>query len=102
MRSMRNIIRAFQRIPETNRTIAYGFMSLAKNLFYFIFKIIVGIIFKTPLLIAIAIFNLVIGLVKANCSRGLWRNKDNFKDLKTYIHGGSILVLSSIPSHFFT
>lgn len=99
---MRDLIRAFQRIPETNRTIAYGFMALVKNLFYFAFKIIVGIVFKTPLLIAVAIYNLLIGLVKANCSRGLWKNKDDLKDLKTYIRGGGILLLSSICYIIYT
>lgn len=93
---MKDIIRAFQRIPETNRTIAYGIMALLKNLFYFSFKIIVGIVYKTPLLIAVAIYNLLIGLVKANCSRGLWKNKDTLKDLQTYTNGGAILLISSI------
>ena len=93
---MRNLFTAFHRIPEKNRTIAYGFMALFKNLFYFVFKIVVGIVFKNPLLIAVALYNLLIGLVKANCSRGLWRNKDNSKDCKTYIRGGSILLFSSI------
>ena len=89
-------MRAFQRISEKNRTIAYGIMALLKNLVYFLFKIIVGIMFKTPLLIAVAIYNLLIGLVKANCSRGLWKNKDDLKDCKTYIRGGAILLVSSI------
>ncbi len=93
---MRDIIRAFRRIPERNRTIVYGLMSLLKNLCFFAFKIIVGIVYRTPLLIAVAIYNLLIGLVKANCSRGLLKNKDNFKDCKTYIIGGATLFLSSI------
>lgn len=93
---MRDLFRTFQRISETNRTIAYGIMALFKNLFYFLFKIIVGIVFKNPLLIAIALYNLLIGLVKANCSRGLWKNKDDLKDCKTYIRGGAILLISSI------
>ncbi len=93
---MRDLFRAFQRISEKNRTIAYGLMALLKNLFYFVFKIVVGIIFKNPLLVAIALYNLLIGLVKANCARGLLKNKDDLKDLKTYIQGGAILVLSSI------
>ena len=93
---MKDLFRTFQRIPEKNRTIAYGIMALLKNLCYFAFKIIVGIVFKTPLLIAIAIYNLLIGLVKANCSRGLWKNKDDLKDCKTYIRGGAILLVSSI------
>ena len=93
---MRDLFRTFQRIPEKNRTIAYGIMALLKNLCYFAFKIVVGIVFKTPLLIAIAVYNLLIGLVKAVCARGLWKNKDDLKDCKTYILGGSILLLSSI------
>ncbi len=93
---MRDLFRTFQRIPEKNRTIAYGIMALLKNLFYFVFKIAVGIVFKNPLLVAIAIYNLLIGLVKANCSRGLLKNKDNLKDCKTYIRGGVVLFLSSI------
>lgn len=93
---MKDIIRAFRRISETNRTIAYGIMALLKNLLYFTFKIAVGIIYKTPLLIAVAIYNLLIGLVKANCSRGLLKNKDTLKDCKTYTIGGAILSLSSI------
>ena len=93
---MRDLFTAFHRIPEKNRTIAYGFMALLKNLLYFLFKIIVGIVFKNPLLIAVALYNLLIGLVKANCSRGLWKNKDDLKDCKTYIRGGAILFFSSI------
>lgn len=93
---MRDLFTAFHRISETNRTIAYGIMALFKNLFYFVFKIIVGIVFKNPLLIAIALYNLLIGLVKANCSRGLWKNKDDLKDCKTYVRGGAILFFSSI------
>ena len=99
---MKNIIRAFRRIPEKNRTIAYGFMSFLLNLFYFAFKIIVGIIFKTPLLIAIAIYNLLIGVAKAICSRGLLKHKDNLEDCKAYIWGGVILVLSSICYIIYT
>lgn len=93
---MKDLFTAFHRISEKNRTIAYGIMALFKNLFYFVFKIIVGIVFKNPLLIAIAIYNLLIGLVKANCSRGLWKNKDDLKDCKTYVRGGAILLISSI------
>jgi len=93
---MKDIIRAFRRIPEKNRTIAYGIMALLKNLCYFAFKVIVGIVFKTPLLIAVAIYNLLIGLVKATCARGLWKNKDDLKDCKTYTLGGVILSLSSV------
>ena len=88
---MIHLFTAFHRISETNMTIAYGIMALLKNLFYFVFKIIVGIVFKNPLLIAVALYNLLIGLVKANCSRGLWKNNDDLKDCKTYIRGGAIL-----------
>ena len=93
---MRVLFRAFQRISEKNRTIVYGLMGLITNLFYFVFKIIVGIIFKNPLLIAIAIYNLLIGLVKALSSRGLMKNKDDLKDTKTYLTGGILLAISSI------
>lgn len=99
---MRSIIRAFRRIPEANRTIAFGFMSLVKNLFYFVFKIIVGIVFNARLLIVIAIYNLVIGLIKANCSRGLWKNKDDKKDCQTYIFGSIILLLTTICYMVYT
>lgn len=93
---MKDLFKAFQRIPERNRTVVYGILAFIKNLFYFLFKVIVGIVFKTPLLIAIALYNLLIGMVKANCSRGLWKNKDDVKDCKTYVLGGIILSLSSI------
>ena len=93
---MKDLIRAFKRIPERNRTIVYGIVSLFKNLFFFAFKIVIGIIFETPLLIAVAIYNLLIGIVTANCSRGLLKNKDEYKDCKTYILGGAILFISSL------
>lgn len=93
---MLTIIKAFRRIPEKTRTIVYGLFSLLKNLCYFLFKVIVGIVFKSPLLIAIAIYNICIGLVKSNCSRGLWKNKDDLKDIKTYLLGGVILSISSL------
>lgn len=96
MSTMKDLIKAFRKIPEKNRLIVYGIGALVKNFFYFLFKVIVGIIFKSPFLIAMAIYNVLIGLVKANCSRGLLKNKDDHKDLKTYIEGGLILTLSSI------
>ncbi len=99
---MKSIIRTFKRIPEKNRTIVYGFMSLLSNLCIFCFKVFVGIVFKQPLLIAIAIYNILIGLVKANCSRGLWKHKDNLSDCKIYITGGVILSLSSICYIIYT
>ena len=94
-REMKNIIRAFRRIPEKNRTIAYGFMSFLFNVFFFIFKILVGIVFETPLLIAIAIYNFLIGYVKVNCSKGLLKHKDTLEDFRAYLFGGSVLVVSS-------
>ncbi len=93
---MKDLFRAYKRISERSRAIAFGILALFKNLFYFVFKIIVGIIFRNPLLLAIAIYNLLIGLVKANCSRGLFKNRDDYKDLKAYTTGGAILVVSSI------
>ena len=93
---MLDLIRAFKRIPERNRTIAYGIMSLLINLFIFAFKIAVGIVYNAPLLIVLAIFNLLIGVVKANCSRGLLKNRDEYKDCRTYIIGGSVLFVSSL------
>ncbi len=97
MSSMKDLIKAFRKIPEKNRLIVYGIGALVKNFFYFLFKVIVGIIFKSPFLIAMAVYNVLIGIVKANCSRGLLKNKkDDYKDLKTYIQGGVILTLSSI------
>ena len=92
---MKDLIRAFKRIPEKNRTIAYAIFAFIKNVFFFSFKIIVGIVFKTPLLIAIAIYNLLIGIIMANCSKGLIKPKDDLKDCKTYINGGLILIISS-------
>lgn len=93
---MKDLFRAFQRISEKNRTIVYGLMGLLTNLFYFVFKILVGILFKNPLLVAIAIYNLLIGFVKALSSRGLIKNKDDMKDNKTYLIGGIMLSVSSI------
>ncbi len=93
---MKDLFRAFQRISEKNRTIVYGLMGFITNLFYFVFKITVGILFKNPLLVAIALYNLLIGFVKALSSRGLLKNKDDIKDTKTYLTGGVLLAISSI------
>ncbi len=93
---MKDIIRAFKRIPEKNRTVAYAIIAVFKNLLFFAFKIIVGIIFKTPLLIVIAVYNLLVGIIMANCSQGLIKHKDNMKDCKIYIRGGVILLVSSV------
>ena len=93
---MKDLFRAFQRIPEKNRTIAYAIIAVFKNLLFFAFKIIVGIIFKTPLLIVIAVYNLLVGVIMANCSRRLLKQNDDLKDCQAYILGGVILLVSSI------
>ena len=93
---MKDLFRVFLRIPEKNRTIAYSLMTMIKNLFYFVFKIVVGIVFETPILIVIAIYNLLISAIMVNCSRGLLKNHDDLKDCKTYIRGGIILLISSL------
>ncbi len=93
---MWNLIRKFRSIPEKKKIIVYGKLALLKNLFYFFFKIIVGLVFKSWFLIAIAIYSIFIAYVKNNCSRGLMRNKDNIKDIQYYIRGGTMLALSSL------
>ena len=93
---MKNLIRRFREIPESKKIIVYGKLAFFKNLFYFLFKIIVGIVFESWFLIAIAIYSLFIGYVKNNCSRGLLKNKDNINDIYSYIRGGVVLSISSI------
>ena len=93
---MKNLIRKFREIPESKKIIVYGKLAFFKNLFYFLFKIIVGIVFESWFLIAIAIYSLFIGYVKNNCSRGLLKNKDNINDIYSYIRGGVVLSISSI------
>ncbi len=93
---MWSLIRKFRSIPEEKKIIVYGKLSFFKNLFYFLFKIIVGIVFRSWFLIAIAIYSLFIGFVKNNCSRGLLKNKDNIKDINSYIRGGVVLSVSSV------
>lgn len=93
---MKNLIRRFREIPESKKIIVYGKLAFLKNLFYFLFKIIVGIVFKSWFIIAIAIYSLFIGYVKNNCSRGLLKNKDNIKDIHSYIRGGVVLSISSL------
>lgn len=93
---MFDLIKAFRIIPEEKKIVFFGKMNLIKNLLFFLFKIIVGIIFHSWLLIAIALYNLFIGIVKLNCARGLKRNVDSIHDCTTYIHGGGLLAISSI------
>ncbi|MBR2969627.1 MAG: hypothetical protein IKC49_01060 [Clostridia bacterium] len=93
---MFDLIKAFKRIPEEKKIVFFGKVNIIKNLLYFLFKIIVGIIFKSGLLIAIAIYNVLIGVVKANCTHGLKKNQDSIHDCNRYIQGGSIIAISSI------
>ena len=91
-----NWIKRYRSIPERKKIIWYGKLAFIKNLFYFSFKITVGLYYKSWFLVAIAIYSLFIGYVKNNCSRGLDHNKENIKEIKTYIRGGVVLALSSI------
>ncbi len=93
---MFNPIKWFRKIPEEKKIIFYGRLSLIKGLFYFLFKILVGIVFRSYFLIAIAIYSMFIGYVKHNCAHGLKHNKENIKDIHAYIRGGAILAISSI------
>ena len=67
---MWNLIKKFRSIPEEKKIIVYGKLAFFKNLFYFLFKILVGVYFRSWFLIAIAIYSLFIGYVKNNCSSG--------------------------------
>lgn len=93
---MWHLIKKFRSIPEEKKIIVYGKLAFFKNLFYFAFKIAVGIIYRSYFLIAIAIYSLFIAYVKNNCSRGLKRNKENIKDIYSYIRGGAVLAMSSV------
>ena len=93
---MRNLIKKFKSIPEGKKIIVYGKLAFFKNLFYFLFKILVGVYFNSWFLIAIAIYSLFIGYVKNNCSSGLRKNKENIKDIHAYIRGGVVLAISSV------
>ncbi len=93
---MRNLIKKFKSIPEEKKIIVYGKLAFFKNLFYFLFKILVGVYFNSWFLIAIAIYSLFIGYVKNNCSSGLRKNKENIKDIHAYIRGGVVLAISSV------
>lgn len=92
---MWNLIKKFRSIPEKKKIIVYGKLSFLKNLFYFCFKIFVGVYFRSWFLIAIAIYSLFIGVVKNNCSRGLKKNKESIKDIYSYLRGGIVLACSS-------
>ncbi len=65
-------------------------------MFVFAFKVTVGIYYESWFLLAIPIYQLFIGYVKNNCSRGLNKNKENIKAINTYLRGGIVLALSSI------
>lgn len=93
---MFNLFRKFKKIPEKNKIIFYGKVAFFKNLLFFAFKIIIGLLFKAWFLISIAIFGLFIGYVKNNCSYGLKKNKDNINDIQSYIKGGVVLAVSSL------
>lgn len=93
---MFNLIKKFRKIPEEKKIIFYGRVSFIKNLFYFLFKILVGIIYRSYFLIAIAIYSVFIGFVKNNCARGLKKNKESIKDIHSYIRGGAVLAISSV------
>lgn len=93
---MWNLIRKFRSIPEEKKIIVYGKLAFLKNLFYFVFKIVVGVVFRSWFLVAIAIYSLFIAYVKDNCSRGLRRNKENIKNIHSYIRGGAVLATSSL------
>ena len=93
---MWNLIKKFRSIPEEKKIIMYGKLAFFKNLFYFLFKILVGVYFRSWFLIAIAIYSLFIGYVKNNCSSGLRKNKENIKDIHAYIRGGVVLAISSV------
>lgn len=93
---MFNLFKKFKHIPEKNKIIFYGKVAFFKNLLFFAFKVIVGLLFKSWFLIAIAIFGLFIGYVKNNCAYGLKKSKDNIKDIHLYIKGGAVLATSSL------
>lgn len=93
---MFNLFKKFKRIPEKNKIIFYGKVAFFKNLLFFAFKVIVGLLFKSWFLIAVAIFGLFIGYVKNNCAYGLKKSKDNIKDIQLYIKGGAVLATSSL------
>ena len=90
-----NVFKWFRAIPEQNKLVAYGKLAFLKNLFYFVFKISVGVVFKSWYLIAIALYGLCIGAVKDICSRGL-KLKDENIILNRYITGGAVLTASSV------
>lgn len=93
---MWNLIRKFRSIPEEKKIIVYGKFAFVKSLFYFSFKVIVGLVFRSWFLIAIAIYSLFIASVKNSCSSGLRDNKENIKDIYAYIRGGAVLAVSSL------
>lgn len=93
---MWNLIQKYRSIPEEKKIIVYGKFAFIKSLFYFCFKLIVGFVFRSWFLIAIAIYSLFIASVKNSCSSGLKDNKENIKDIYSYIKGGAVLAVSSL------
>ncbi len=91
-----NWIKRIKSIPERKFIIVMGKVSLIKNLLYFCFKLLVGIVFRSWFLITIAVYSAFIGIVKDNCSRGLKKNKDTLRDIESYVRGGTILACSSV------
>ena len=93
------MIRLFKKIknsPEKRKVIFFGQMGFLKNLAVFLFYIIVGLVFRSWFLVAIALYSGLIGVVRNNCTRGLKKNKDSIKDIKYYTQGGIILTISSV------
>lgn len=93
---MLDLFKAFRSIPEEKKIILFGKVNLIKDLLFFVFKITVGIIFHSWLLIALALYNMTIGLVKSNCVHGLKKKRDSRKDYDIYIRGGVFLLLCSV------
>ena len=91
-----NWIKKIRTIPERKFIIVMGRLSFVKNLLYFAFKVLVGLIFHSWFIITIAIYSAFIGIVKNNCARGLKKNKDTLRDIYSYIRGGAILSCSSV------
>lgn len=83
-------------MPVEKKIIFYSKANIVKNLLCFLFKVVVGIVFNSGLLIAIGLYNLFISGVNANCAHGLKKNEDSLDDCATYINGGSMIAMSSI------
>ncbi len=93
---MIDLFKKYKSIPEENKIVFYGKFSFIKNLVFFVLKILIGLYFKSYFLIAIALYDVCIGLVKELCSHGLRHKRDTSEDIKRYIKGGMILSSSSV------